>query len=135
MLAFTTPPTNVLSLPQQITRWIVLQKARCHPLIIDDELRLSLTLDALIFPVTGIIDHFTQNLGAMVYERWLRNGQSSRKNVQYSRECESIKGLGSSAFARHYLRNHWLFSLPQGTKMFQFPCLPLSNPIYSDRRH
>jgi len=24
------PPTNVLSLQQQITRWIVLQKARCH---------------------------------------------------------------------------------------------------------
>ena len=30
-------------------------------------------------------------------------------------------GLGSSAFARHYLRNHCLFSLPKGTKMFQFP--------------
>src|ERR1017187_7983647 len=29
-LAFTTPPTIVLSLPRQITRWIVLQKARCH---------------------------------------------------------------------------------------------------------
>jgi hypothetical protein len=29
-LAFTTPPTNVLSSQQQITRWIVLQKARCH---------------------------------------------------------------------------------------------------------
>ena len=30
-------------------------------------------------------------------------------------------GLGSSAFARHYSRNHSLFSLPWGTKMFQFP--------------
>ena len=30
-------------------------------------------------------------------------------------------GLGSSAFARQYLRNHCLFSLPKGTKMFQFP--------------
>ena len=29
-LAFTTPTTNILSLQQQITRWIVLQKARCH---------------------------------------------------------------------------------------------------------
>ena len=29
-LAFTAPPTNVLSLQQQITRWIVLQKARSH---------------------------------------------------------------------------------------------------------
>ena len=30
-------------------------------------------------------------------------------------------GLGFSAFARHYSRNHFLFSLPRGTKMFQFP--------------
>jgi hypothetical protein len=29
-LAFTTPPANALSLPAQITRWIVLQKARRH---------------------------------------------------------------------------------------------------------
>ena len=39
---------------------------------------------------------------------------------------KSHKSLGSSAFARHYLRNHWLFSLPRGTKMFQFPRLPQS---------
>ena len=32
-------------------------------------------------------------------------------------------GLGSSPFARHYLGNHILFSLPAGTKMFQFPAL------------
>ena len=30
-------------------------------------------------------------------------------------------GLGSSPFARHYSGNHCLFSLPRGTKMFQFP--------------
>ena len=30
-------------------------------------------------------------------------------------------GLGSSPVARHYWGNHILFSLPQGTKMFQFP--------------
>ena len=30
-------------------------------------------------------------------------------------------GLGSSPFARHYWGNHCLFSLPTGTKMFQFP--------------
>jgi hypothetical protein len=29
-LAFTMPPANALSLQQQITRWIVLQKARRH---------------------------------------------------------------------------------------------------------
>ena len=34
-------------------------------------------------------------------------------------------GLGSSPFARHYLGNHYLFSLPIGTKMFQFPTLAL----------
>ena len=32
-------------------------------------------------------------------------------------------GLGSSPFARHYWGNHVLFSLPPGTKMFQFPGL------------
>ena len=31
------------------------------------------------------------------------------------------RGLGSSPFARHYWGNHCLFSLPAGTKMFQFP--------------
>ena len=30
-------------------------------------------------------------------------------------------GLGCSPVARHYWGNHCLFSLPQGTKMFQFP--------------
>ena len=36
------------------------------------------------------------------------------------RPCDR-HGLGSSPFARHYLGNHCLFSLPRGTKMFQFP--------------
>ena len=30
-------------------------------------------------------------------------------------------GLGCSAFARRYLRNHRLFSFPRGTEMFHFP--------------
>ena len=38
--------------------------------------------------------------------------------------CISTYGLGSSYFARHYFRNHCLFSLPMGTKMFQFPTFP-----------
>ena len=29
-------------------------------------------------------------------------------------------GLGCSRFARHYYGNHYLFSFPPGTKMFQF---------------
>ena len=36
--------------------------------------------------------------------------------------CDTA-GLGSSPFARHYWGNHCLFSLPAGTKMFQFPAL------------
>ncbi len=35
----------------------------------------------------------------------------------------NITGLGCSPFARHYWGNHYLFSLPAGTKMFQFPAL------------
>ena len=34
-----------------------------------------------------------------------------------------MAGLGYSPFARHYLGNHYLFSFPAGTKMFQFPAL------------
>ena len=33
-------------------------------------------------------------------------------------------GLATSAFARHYSRNHYLFSLPAGTEMFHFPAFP-----------
>jgi hypothetical protein len=48
---------------------------------------------------------------------------------------KNLKGLGSTGFARHYFRHRCLLSFPRGTKMFQFPRLPLSNPIYSGRRH
>ena len=41
-------------------------------------------------------------------------------------------GLGSSPVARHYWGNHILFSLPAGTKMFQFPAL--ASPIDEDGR-
>ena len=40
------------------------------------------------------------------------------------------RGLGSSPVARHYWGNHWLFSLPAGTKMFQFPAF--ASPIQGD---
>lgn len=36
-----------------------------------------------------------------------------------------FRGLGSFPFARRYLGNHSLFSLPTGTEMFQFPAFPL----------
>lgn len=38
---------------------------------------------------------------------------------------KNLKGLGSTGFARHYCRHRCLLSFPQGTKMFQFPRLPL----------
>ncbi len=38
---------------------------------------------------------------------------------------KNLKGLGSSGVARHYCRNRCLLSFPRGTKMFQFPHLPL----------
>ena len=42
-------------------------------------------------------------------------------------------GLASSAFARHYSRNHMLFSLPAGTEMFHFPAFP-PNTLYIQMR-
>ena len=47
----------------------------------------------------------------------------------------NLKSLGSCRFARHYFGNRCLLSIPRGTKMFQFPRLPLSCPIYSGWRH
>ena len=38
---------------------------------------------------------------------------------------KNLKGLGSSGVARHYFRHRCLLSFPRGTKMFQFPHLPL----------
>ena len=39
--------------------------------------------------------------------------------------CRNMDGLGCSPFARHYWGNHYLFSFPAGTKMFQFPAFSL----------
>jgi hypothetical protein len=47
----------------------------------------------------------------------------------------NLKGLGCTGFARHYYRHRCLLSFPRGTKMFQFPRLPLSNPMCSDSCH
>lgn len=41
-----------------------------------------------------------------------------------ARRLSHVHGLASSAFAHHYSRNHYLFSLPTGTEMFHFPALP-----------
>lgn len=44
--------------------------------------------------------------------------------MQHSLAITHGSGLASSAFARHYSRNHMLFSLPAGTEMFHFPAFP-----------
>ena len=50
----------------------------------------------------------------------------------YLLESRNLKGLGSSSFARHYSRNHFLFSLPHPTKMFQFRWFPPNFLFYSE---
>ena len=52
---------------------------------------------------------------------------SQRVAVLQPLHCRNSTGLGSSHFARHYSGNHCLFSLPAGTKMFQFPALASRN--------
>jgi hypothetical protein len=57
-----------------------------------------------------------------------------RKKFPRPRTCNACQlshtpGLASSAFARHYSRNHMLFSLPDGTEMFHFPSFP-PNTLY-----
>ena len=47
--------------------------------------------------------------------------------VLLPRGGRNLPGLGSSPFARHYWGNHCLFSLPTGTKMFQFPAFASAN--------
>ena len=46
---------------------------------------------------------------------------SCHNAVLQPQQCRNNVGLGSSPVARHYWGNHYLFSLPTGTKMFQFP--------------
>ena len=53
--------------------------------------------------------------------RRFRSPQSCHIPVLQPRRDRNPGGLGSSPVARHYWGNHVLFSLPQGTKMFQFP--------------
>ena len=53
--------------------------------------------------------------------RPFRSPPSIPSVVLQPRTCRNRYGLGSSPFARHYLGNHCLFSLPAGNKMFQFP--------------
>ena len=53
--------------------------------------------------------------------RLFRSRLRYRNAVLLPRACRNRRGLGSSPVARHYWGNHCLFSLPRGTKMFQFP--------------
>ena len=55
-----------------------------------------------------------------------RTGKNSPRQPRVRNPCRvsHVCGLASSAFARHYSRNHMLFSLPVGTEMFHFPTFP-----------
>ena len=53
--------------------------------------------------------------------RRFRSPSSCHLLVLQPRRDRNPGGLGSSPVARHYWGNHILFSLPLGTKMFQFP--------------
>ena len=53
--------------------------------------------------------------------RTFHSRQSCRIAVLQPPRSRNSAGLGSTPFARHYLGHHILFSLPPGTKMFQFP--------------
>ena len=58
----------------------------------------------------------------------LSQNHSTRRTRQSCSPNSSVAhahlGSGSSAFARRYLRNHMLFSLPPATQMFQFTGFP-----------
>ena len=53
--------------------------------------------------------------------RTFHSRQSCHIAVLLPRGSRNSRGLGCAPFARHYLGYHVLFSLPPGTKMFQFP--------------
>ena len=53
--------------------------------------------------------------------RTFHSRQSCHIAVLLPRGSRNSRGLGCAPFARHYLGYHILFSLPPGTKMFQFP--------------
>ena len=58
--------------------------------------------------------------------RRFRSPSSCSAAVLQPRPGRNPGGLGCSPVARHYWGNHVLFSLPAGTKMFQFPAFASS---------
>ena len=81
--------------------------------------------------ITGLAPTLVRLSRRFVYTLLKRRplGRMIRK-VPQPRSCNPCRvshrsGLASSAFARHYSRNHMLFSLPVGTEMFHFPTFPL----------
>ena len=53
--------------------------------------------------------------------RRFHSPRSCNHAVPQPREGRNLRGLGYAPFARRYWGYHVLFSLPPGTKMFQFP--------------
>src|SRR5688572_14374292 len=52
--------------------------------------------------------------------------------LSYNPNLQTWIGLGYSRFARHYYGNHYLFSFPPGTKMFQFSGFASKYHVNSD---
>ena len=77
----------------------------------------------------GLRRHFPEASTIATISYCLRDTAATIQRVPQPRTRNACRlshahGLASSAFAHHYSRNHYLFSLPTGTEMFHFPALP-----------
>ena len=70
---------------------------------------------------SGAFGYETVTLCGASFQGLLLGTFLRRVAVLLPQRGRNLGGLGSCVFARRYLRNHCLFSLPAGTKMFQFP--------------
>lgn len=59
------------------------------------------------------------------------NGHTPQPHACNPCQVSHTHGLASSAIARHYTRNHTLFSSPTGTEMFHFPASTPTQAMHS----
>ena len=128
---FHSPPGVLFNFPSRyfftIGYQLVFSLTGWSPLFHTRFLVSRTTLDSTF--LCSFFVYWTLTTYGMLFQTFLLNLQiviSSPNPI-----CISTYGLGSSYFARHYFRNHYLFSLPMGTKMFQFPTFPSYILLYS----
>ena len=128
---FHSPPGVLFTFPSRycftIGHQVVFSLTGWSPLFHTRFLVSRTTLDSTF--LCSFFVYWTLTTYGMLFQTFLLNLQiviSSPNPI-----CISTYGLGSSYFARHYFRNHYLFSLPMGTKMFQFPTFPSYILLYS----